>query len=118
MMPRSLSRWLAPLALLASLLAVLIVVSGSTKDEDGGSGSNPTTEERSEAQGGQTGTQRTSTSGRTTSSSPRKSYKVRPGDTLALIAERTGVTVEELQDLNPEIDANSLTVGQKIKLTE
>ena len=43
---------------------------------------------------------------------------MKSGDTLALISERTGVTVEELQELNPDIDPNSLTVGEKIKLTE
>ena len=39
-------------------------------------------------------------------------------ETLALISERTGITVEELLELNPDIDPNSLTVGEKLKLTE
>ena len=34
------------------------------------------------------------------------------------IAEKTGVDVETIQLLNPELDPQSLTVGQKIKLRE
>src|SRR5688572_2021268 len=118
MLPRSFSRWLAPLALLAALLAVLVIVSGSTNDEEGDGGGNPTTEERRQARRGETGTERTSTGSRTSTTSQRKTYTVRPGDTLALISDRTGVSIEDLLDLNPEIDPNSLTVGEKIKLTE
>jgi LysM repeat protein len=119
MLPRSLSRWLAPLALLACMVAVLVVVSGATKDDGGESGSEPTSEERQEARTGETGTSgRTQTGTRTSTGTQRRTYTVRPGDTLALISERTGVPVEELEELNPRIDPNSLTVGQKIKLTE
>jgi teichoic acid transport system ATP-binding protein len=118
MSPRSVSRWLAPLALLACLLAVLVVVSGSTSDEEGESGSTSTSEERQEARRSSTGTEGTATGGRTSTTTQRRSYTVRPGDTLALIAEQTGLTVEELQELNPRVDANNLRVGQKIRLTE
>ncbi len=118
MMANRPSRWLAPLALLAAVVAVLVVFNASTKDEDGG-GSKASTQEQGEAQGKRTSTgDRTETGSRTTTAPERKTYTVRPGDTLASIAERTGVTVEELQELNPRVDPNSLTVGQKIKLTE
>ena len=116
MTPRSLSRWLAPLALLASLLAVLLVVSGTTSDDEGDNGSGPTTQETREARG-ETGTRTgTTTGGRTSTTQRRRFYVVRPGDTLALISERTGVSVEELQELNEDIDPNSLTVGDRIRL--
>lgn len=117
MTPRSLSRWLAPLALLASLLAVLFVVSTTTSDEEGDGGGGPTTAERREARG-QTDTNPTATGARTSTSRQRRIYTVGPGDTLALISERTGVSVEELQELNPRVDPNNLTVGEKIRLTE
>ena len=117
MSPRSLSRWLAPLALLASLLAVALVVSSTTSDEESDGGSRPTTEERQEARG-ETGTGPSATSARTATDRERTTYTVRPGDTLALISERTGVSVEDLQQLNPRVDPNNLTVGQKIRLTE
>ena len=114
---RSPSRWLAPLALLASLLAVLFVVSVTTGEDEGDGGTRPTTQERTEARG-QTGTSTTRTGGRTSTGPQRRTYTVRPGDTLALIAERTGVSVDRLQELNGELDPNNLTVGQKIRLTE
>ena len=110
------SRWLAPLALIAAGVAVWMVVSTYTGDSesDSGSGADSTQEERREVSesGG------SSTGGSTSATPERKTYRVRPGDTLGLIAERTGVSVEELLELNPELDPNSLTVGQKIKLVE
>ena len=114
------SRFLAPLALLAAVAAVLIVVTGSTSDGESESDSGPRSEERRETRTGRTSTEdeRAETSARTSTTPKRKTYTVQAGDTLASISERTGVSVEELQELNPTIDANSLTVGQKIKLTE
>lgn len=114
------SRFLAPLALLAAVAAVLIVVTGSTSDSESGSDGGSRTEERRETRTGRTSTEdeETETNARTSTTPQRRSYTVRPGDTLGVISERTGVTVEELQELNPDIDANSLTVGDKIKLTE
>ena len=50
---------------------------------------------------------------------PRRStYTVKTGDTLGGIAEKTGVTVERLQELNPELDPQALLSGQKINLRE
>ncbi|MDQ3740721.1 MAG: LysM peptidoglycan-binding domain-containing protein [Actinomycetota bacterium] len=111
------SRWLAPLALLAAMAAVLFVVSGSTSD---GGGDNGTAEERQETAGAdrRTSTNRTETGPRTSTTRRRRTYTVRPGDTLGVISERTGLTVEELEELNPRIDPNSLNPGDKIKLTE
>ena len=39
-------------------------------------------------------------------------------DTLGLISEKTGVSVERLQELNPELDPQNLIVGQRVKLRE
>jgi LysM repeat protein len=43
---------------------------------------------------------------------------VKLNDTLGLIAEKTDVPVERLQELNPELDPQNLIVGQRIKLRE
>ncbi len=45
-----------------------------------------------------------------------KSYTVQSGDTLTAIAHKTGVTVAELQALNPEIDPQILIAGEVLKL--
>lgn len=41
-------------------------------------------------------------------------YAVQQGETLASIAQRLGVTVYELQDRNPGVEADNLTIGQVI----
>ena len=112
------SRWLAPLALLAAVGAVLLVISSSTSDSDGDDGSTDATQQERREVRDDDSSSETRTGTGTTTGPRRKTYTVRPGDTLALIAERTGVTVEELLELNPDIDPNSLTVGEKIKLVE
>lgn len=97
---RSPARLLAPLALVAALGAVALVVS------EGGSGRG----ERSTASGAGTARQR--------AARPRRPrfYVVRPGDSLSLIAERTGVSVGRIQELNPDVDPQALRTGQRIRL--
>jgi len=41
---------------------------------------------------------------------------VKTGDTLAGISQRTGVPLERLQALNPNLDPQALVSGQRIKL--
>jgi LysM repeat protein len=43
-------------------------------------------------------------------------YTVKSGDTLAGIAARFGVSLEDLRAANPGVDASALSVGQSIKL--
>ena len=43
-------------------------------------------------------------------------YVVRQGDTLSLIAERTGITMDELERLNPDLDPEALSLGARIRL--
>lgn len=120
---RSPGRFLAPLALLAAVVAVALVVSSATGGEDDGgsagkTGSSSSTNERgassnaSDAGEGSGGDAKTATTG----GSSRKTYRVKPGDTLGSIAEANGLSIEELQDLNPEVDPQSLTVGQRLRL--
>lgn len=118
---RSPGRFLAPLALLAAVVAVALVVSSATGGEDdGGSAASGTTTTKtgrttttkSEATSDGSGGGGTSTG----SGSQRKSYTVKAGDTLGSIAGDAGITIEELQELNPEVDPQSLTVGQRLRL--
>jgi LysM repeat protein len=46
----------------------------------------------------------------------RKTYKVKPGDTPSSIAVKTHVPLSQIQELNPNLDDQTLSVGQKIKL--
>ena len=111
------SRWIAPLALLAAIAAVFIVISGTTSDSDGDKGNGtPSSQERKGSRSGRT--RSTGETTRTPATPKKKTYTVRPGDTLTVISERTGVPVEQLLELNPDIDANSLNPGDKLKLVE
>lgn len=102
---RSPARWLAPLALIACALAVLAVLRDSTvlSGHDG----SPVA--------------RTQTATTTTAKVPagrakRKAYIIKAGDVLSNIADRYGVTVEDLEALNPGLDARALRVGRRIRL--
>lgn len=46
----------------------------------------------------------------------RKVYEVKEGDSLTAIAEKTGTPVDRIEALNPRVDPQALTVGQKLKL--
>ncbi|HYI99431.1 MAG TPA: LysM domain-containing protein [Thermoleophilaceae bacterium] len=106
---RSSARLLALLALMACGLAVVVVVAtslGSGGGSDGEQTSAQTADQAGDAT--ETAPQRR----------PRANYTVKPGDTLGGIAEKTGVPIETLQLLNPELDPQALISGQKIKLRE
>jgi LysM domain-containing protein len=45
-------------------------------------------------------------------------YLVKSGDTLVKIATKTGVSIEQLLQLNPAIDPQGLVTGQRVKLRE
>lgn len=108
---RSRARLLAPIALVTFAIAFLAVVAASgTGDGDGGS---PDSDDST--------AQTTSTTTKTTTASKpaaAATYTVKTGDTLGAIAQKTGVDVETLQELNPALDPQSLVSGQKIKLRE
>lgn len=111
---RSPLRALAPLSLLAFAVALLLIVSNAgLGDSDNGSSKSSSTTERTtkrEKAKQQTTEQQTTTERR------RAKYKVKAGDTLAAIAERTGNTVERLLELNPNLDPNAMRAGQEICL--
>jgi LysM repeat protein len=99
------ARIFAPLALVACAVAVLVIV------QHNGSSSNSST------------TTTTTTTGSSTTSTTnqgakkqRRTYTVRPGDVLSQIAIKTGVPLATIQQLNPNVDAQSLHAGQKLKL--
>lgn len=110
---RSFARILAPLALVGALVAIVLVVQSSLSDPDGAT-STPTST---------TGTSGTgsATTGATDAKDEkpkrkRRAYTVKPGDILTTVSEKTGVSVEELEELNPDVDPQALQVGQRLKL--
>jgi LysM repeat protein len=98
------ARLLAALALIGAVVAIVVVVSNGVKDDS--SSSKTSADHHAKQQ--QSKPQRTTA----------KTYEVESGDTLTSIAHKTGVSVAELQALNPEVDAQILTVGEVLKLRE
>ena len=102
---RSPARLLAPLALVGFVIALLVVINGAGSDgssKKSGSGAKatatatPTRKEKARKQ--------------------RRRYTVKAGDTPSGIAEKTGVPLSTILELNPDLDDQTLTVGDKIKL--
>src|SRR5215208_4053362 len=88
---RTIARVLAVLAIAGVVIALVVVVGGSIGGSGGGEGNR---QERRATQREQEQSDAT--------------YVVQENDTLAGIAEKTGVPVEDLQNLNPDIDPQAL----------
>lgn len=103
------ARLLAPIALVAVVFAFFVVLASSGSDSGSGQKGADTTEQTT-----------TTKAGAPKRKTPRQriTYTVKTGDTLGGIAGKTGVAVEKLQALNPELDPQALIAGQKIKLRE
>jgi LysM repeat protein len=108
----TLARYAAPAAfLLAATIAVLLVRAALT--DDGAATTPPaatTTLPTTTANPTDTGT------GTTTNTAGAEYYKIKGGDTLAVVAEQYGTTVEQLMVLNPDVDPVALTIGQRIRV--
>jgi LysM repeat protein len=111
MAPRGNARLLAPLALV-SFAIVFVIVFVSSGDSGGGL---PV----------QTVAPARSAPARTKAPAPittvpraatQPVYTVHSGDILSSIAEKTGVSVARIQQLNPDIDPQALVAGQRLKL--
>jgi LysM repeat protein len=105
---RSPARLLAPISLVVTVLAFFLILTS------GGGGSDAEREVRA------TPTP-TATSAKTSGSSQSKTtgpktYRVKPGDTPSTIAEQAGISLETLLELNPNLDPQALSPGQKLKL--
>src|SRR5829696_8587725 len=102
---RSPARLLAPLALVGFVIALLVVINGAGPDGS------------SEKTGSKPATSATATPAKKQKArKQRKRYTVKAGDTPSGIAEKTGVPLSQILELNPDLDDQSLTVGDKIKL--
>jgi LysM repeat protein len=107
---RSPARFLAPLALVAVAIALFMVVSSSVNDSsDSGTSSGQNSGNRPAASA--------TAEGKRQKKGPRR-YTVKPGDTPSSIAEKTGVPLDEILRLNPDLDPQTLAPGQRIKLRQ
>jgi LysM repeat protein len=110
MQRRTPARWLAPIALAGAVVAVLIVASS---DKGSHSGSSTITSSSTTSTRIKPGSSSSSSS---SSKHHGRFHLVKAGETLSAIAAKTGVPLSQIVALNPHVDAQSLTLGQKIKL--
>lgn len=95
------ARIFAAIALIGAVLAVVVAISIAMNTDS--SSRNDRTKQQTQKE-----------------SKPKRAraatYTVQTGDTLTSIAHRTGVPVNELLALNPEVDPQILIAGQTLKL--
>jgi LysM repeat protein len=111
---RSPARWLAPLALVACAVAVYSVVNATLLSDDEPAATSSATKSSTASK---SSTSKRSSSAKRRASRRRRAYTVKAGDTLSSIAEKTGVSLARIEDLNPKLDSNSLQTGQRVKLS-
>lgn len=99
-MARNPVRYLAPVALVATIAGVYVVV-----EKHVGHGPAPAAAARN-AQGGAASRRKTKA----------RFYVVKAGDNLSSISTRTGVSLATLESLNPSLDPNTLQTGQRLRL--
>jgi LysM repeat protein len=117
---RTPARVLAPLAIIAFALAVLITFATAGGGDDESSRDAASQQEQRDLELAREKRRRARSEERKEGQGklPQDVYVVKTGDTLGSIAEKTGIPVEKLQELNPELDPQALVSGQKIKLRE
>jgi uncharacterized protein YbjT (DUF2867 family) len=96
------ARFLAPLALVAAVIGVILVVLLSTGSND------PAPAPPAH---------RANVTHTTPVKRKARAYVVKSGDSLTAIAVKTGVSLETLERLNPDADPQALRLGERLKLT-
>jgi LysM repeat protein len=112
---RRFARFLAPVAFLAALtVAVQLVRAGLRSEEEGA----PATTAVTSAPATTATTTRPATTRppRTTTRPAAQFYVIQAGDTLDQVALEHDTTVARLLELNPDVDTNSLQIGQRIRV--
>ncbi|HEY3578152.1 MAG TPA: LysM domain-containing protein [Gaiellaceae bacterium] len=100
------TRWAAPVALLAAVTIGALFVRAGFQQGGHHRAKSPTT----------TVTSKTKKKHARGAKGRHRTYTIQSGDTLGSIAAKTGTTVARLQQLNPGLDPTALRVGQTIRV--
>src|SRR5436190_20570235 len=111
---RSPARFLAPLALVAVLVAFMAILTSSGNDGSGSPASESTTTSTSRTTSTKT-TTRTKAKKKAAKGVAAKTYTIQTGDTLGSIEAKTGVPLSRIEELNPNVDPHAMTTGQQIR---
>src|SRR3954453_22764779 len=113
---KSAARFLAPLALIVALIAFVMVISNSGSNDSGNTGSTSSDPSAASTTKAQAKTTVTKAKKAVKKKAAAKTYTVQAGDSFGAIASKTGITVEQLQELNPNADSRLLQTGQKLRV--
>jgi len=116
------ARFAAPIALVAAALAIYLIGFGGV-GEEGGSVSQPAPAGQStgKAPAGAKARPKAPGAADAGDEDPKattgRTYTVKAGDVLSVISDETGVSITDLERLNPGLDARALRVGRKLRLS-
>lgn len=102
-------RFLAPIALVAFAVALYTVVKDARE---------PAGKSSSDTPAQTTATPSNQSSAKKSAKKKRRTYTVKQGDTASGIAAKTGVSIATMQKLNKHFNPQTLSPGQKIRLSE
>lgn len=105
--PRGLAHYGAPAAFLVAVTVAVLLVHNGLQHQT------PTTTTLGPAT---TTAQAVSTTTGGRQPRAKSFYTVQTGDTFGSIASKEGITVAQLQSLNPGVSSNALQVGQKLRV--
>jgi LysM repeat protein len=118
---RDLARYAAPAAFLVAITILVVLVHSALS-----SGGGDTTTAAQQATTQRTTTHATTTKPKTTTKSSTATtsttpagaqyYTIQSGDTFGSIAAAEGTTIGALEQLNPDVNPNALSVGQQIRI--
>ena len=101
--PNQIVRAIAVLALVGALVLVVAVVATSGGGSSGGDNGSAQTKSKGPSKQGRQAVD-------------RGVWIVHSGDTLGKISEETGIDIDTIIQLNPDLDPQTLLEGQRIKL--
>jgi LysM repeat protein len=101
--PNPVARLAAVLALVAAVLVFIVLIATTGSDEGDNGGAERQAEQSGPSKAGDRAVR-------------RGVWIVHEGDTLAQISEETGLDVDDLLQLNPDLDPQALIQGQRIAL--
>ena len=102
--PNQFARFVAVIGLIAAFLAVAATIATTTSD-DGDDDDDPAKEQGQATKKGERALD-------------RGFWRVGEGDTLVSIADETGIDITQLEELNPNIDPQTLSPGDRVQLLE
>jgi len=109
------ARFAAPIALLAAALAIFLIGFGGSEEDRAKEPTAPPAGRTNPKAPASTTTD--AGGGDAPRATTGRTYTIKAGDVLSVISDETGVSIPDLQRLNPGLDARALQVGRKLRLS-